>query len=179
MNEAKKEQLITEGAILLSKKEYEAYKSLISPCDSFRWWLRSPGNSDKNVMSVYGVDGSVDNRGCYVDRELGVRPALLIENLEFTNFGIGDKFIFGEHSFTIISKYYALCDDVIGKCAFKKDITVPNAVAYKTSDVKKYIDDWFENTKAINNVLLPIPSESGIFKDNDIVKEINEDEPEI
>lgn len=73
-----------------------------------------------------------------------VRPALKISNLALSNLSIKDKFIFSGKTFTVISKDYALCDESIGNCPFRKDWGAKDANVYEASDVKKFVDEWFD-----------------------------------
>ena len=75
----------------------------------------------------------------------GVRPALEIS--KSSGYKIGESVDFGGHSFTIISDTYALCDDMIGECAFRKDFKAKNSNEYEASDIKRYVEAWFEKVK--------------------------------
>ena len=134
------------GATLLSASEVKYLNKEILKADN-DWWLRSSGDNVSRVACVVGDIGYVCNSGTYATYSFGVRPVLQLENLGSSNYQIGESVYFGGHSFTIISDTYALCDDVIGKCAFCKDSKAENANEYETSDVKKFIDDWFEKAK--------------------------------
>lgn len=137
------------GATLLSKEEFKQYEDIIPRTDG-DWWLRSPGAFSEYACCVfdyggygryccYSYGGSVDRVG------VGVRPALIISNLD--NAKIGDKVEFEGKAFTVISPEYALCDTFIGKCIFRKDWKAEDANIYEASDVKKFVDDWFEKAK--------------------------------
>jgi len=130
---------ITE-ATLLSIEEYNQYKYLIS-CINGAWWLRSPG---LDFTSAPCVDSSHIFYE-YVDYELGVRPALKISN---SNLQIEDKFKFADHVFTVISEKYALCDNIIKKYNFRADWKVKDANNYELSDIKQYVDSWFNKALA-------------------------------
>ena len=135
----KQENLEISGATLLSVEEAEKLDSACLKADSL-WWLRSPGICFIFAACVDG--GSVSEDGLHVGRELAVRPALIISNLG--DFKVGDKFTVGEYAFTIISDEYALCDDIIGDSPFRENDKADNADDYEASDIKKYVDDWFE-----------------------------------
>ena len=138
---------ITE-ATLLSLKNYVRYKNLIPKHDCY-WWLKS---------SLYILDDYkrcstvVDNHGdlhlCNVAYDFGVSPALKISDLKSSDYQIGDKFEFGEHTFTIISDTLAQCNDIIGKCSFNRNRSLDNKTAtkYKNSDIKKIIDKWYDKS---------------------------------
>lgn len=134
------------GATLLSVEEAKQLdENTLKAKDN--WRLRSPGFYDYRAAFVYGVNGDVYDSGDGVDQSFGVRPALKINGLESSNLEIGDTITFGDHSFTIISDKYALCDDIIGEYPFRKDWRAKDANNYEASDIKKHIDDWFIQTK--------------------------------
>lgn len=128
-----------KGITLLSLAEYQELKSNISL--KHWWWLRSPGRSASNAAFMVGVYGDVHDYGYSVNGEFGVRPALILDS---SNLNVGDSFEFGNHTFTVISEKYALCDDAIGKHCFRKDWNAKDANNYEASDVKKYVEDWYE-----------------------------------
>ena len=131
------------GATLLSSEEYNNYKNRIPHLDK-NWWLRSPGYDDAlRAVCVFGDFGFVFNRGDIVYGELGVRPALQI-NLSSSNLSVGDEFVIGEHKFTVISESYAISNSDIGYYPFRKDSKADNANNYEVSDVKKFVDEWYE-----------------------------------
>lgn len=134
------------GATLLSVEEAKQLdKEILKASNS--WWLGSRGYNVNNAACVYGDNGYVDDIGNNVEYSFGVRPALIISNLESSSLKIGDSITFGDHDFTIISDKHALCDDIIGRCAFREDWKAKDANDYEASDVKKYVDDWFTRIK--------------------------------
>ena len=137
------------GATLLSVEEARQLdKEILKASDNW-WWLRSPSIYDKyynQAACVIGGDGCVYDDGL-VEISVGVRPALCISNLSSSDLKIGDKFTFGDRNFIIISDKYALCDEVIGRCAFRKDWEAKDANSYEASDVKVFVDQWFDRTK--------------------------------
>ncbi len=134
------------GVTLLSASEAKNLNKEILKADK-NWWLRSASDRDSIAACVYGDDGYVYRNGYYVHRSFGVRPALEISDLESSGYKIGESVYFGGHSFTIISDTYALCDDMIGECAFRKDSEAENANEYEASDIKRYVETWFEKVK--------------------------------
>lgn len=54
-------------------------------------------------------------------------------------YNLGDEFKFGGKWFKVISQDLAFCLESIGYCRFRKDYVADDA-----SDVKKFIDKWFE-----------------------------------
>jgi hypothetical protein len=141
-----------EGATLLTVEEAKELSKNISLAER-NWWLRSPGGFDDWAAFVFGDDGHVDDDGYFVYEEFGVRPALRISNLESSDLQVGDKFIFGGQSWTIISDDKALCDDVMGESVFCRDLCAKDANVYEASDVKKFVDDWYANAKNYTNEL--------------------------
>ena len=133
-----------QSATLLSVEEYEKYRKMIPPVKE-DWWLRSQGYYDTSAAFVHGVNGLVLSCGDLVLRRFGVRPALRILNPE--SLMPGDKFAFGGQTFTYLGEGLAICDDIVKKCAFRKDWGALDANNYEKSDVKAYVENWFEKAK--------------------------------
>ena len=134
------------GATLLSVEEAKNLDKEILKADK-DWWLRSPAHYANYATCVGGDSGCVYIAGSNVKGNFGVRPALKLSNLESSNLQIWDKFTFGNHDFTIISDCYALCNDCVGRCTFRKDSEAENANKYEASDIKGYVEAWFEKVK--------------------------------
>lgn len=113
------------------------------------WWLKSRGAGNDCVAGVYSC-GSVSYNGFFAYLENAVRPALMIQNLNFSIFEIGDKFRFGEKEFEIISDTRALCTESVGCCAFRKDCLAESANNYQASDLKKFLKAWYEKTVEVH-----------------------------
>ena len=111
-----------ESATLLSQEEYEKYEKMFSPAEE-AWWLHSRGYYA--LSAARANYGYVFADGYYISLELAVRPALQISNPESLN--PSEKFKFGEHTFTYLGEGLALCDDIVGKCAFREDREASNA----------------------------------------------------
>ena len=134
------------GATLLSVGEAKQLNGdMLKASDN--WWLRSAGYSDYVAACVNGVSGLVNDYGLFVFFSFGVRPALKITNLESSIYQIGDTLSFGDHSFTVISEKYALCDEIIEKRPFCADLNRTNN--YGASDIKVFVDNWFDRTKKL------------------------------
>ena len=138
-------ELDISGATLLTRDEASELPERLKRYDKL-WWLKSPGNYSCFVVCV--------RSGVYVNcnSEWGlitVRPALIISNFESSNLKIGDTFKFGDKEFEIISSDKAFCLSDIGQCAFRKDYKAPDANDYEKSDIKKYVDNWFEKVKEL------------------------------
>lgn len=134
------------GATLLTVEEAKKLPEGLRKYDGW-WWLQSRGYGCRYVKIVYN-EGDISDVGRIVDFDGGgVRPALIISNIESTNFKIGHTFLFGEKIFKIISKDRAFCLEDIGTCVFKKDWQASDANDYEKSDIKKYVDEWFEKSR--------------------------------
>lgn len=140
------EELEITVATLLSIDEAEKLPDRLREHYNW-WWLRSPGDYQGGAAYVYN-DGSFYNYGYRVNgSDCCVRPALRINNLESSNLKIGDSFIFGGEEFEIVSDDLAFCKGDIGDHCFREDWQAENANDYEKSDVKKFVDDWFERSK--------------------------------
>ena len=138
-------ELEITGITLLSKEEYEAHQDLICLKNDC-WWLRSPYSNDVNDAGFVDDYGYLDiyNVG---DSIVGVSPALQICNLESSNLEIGDKFKLKGYTWTVISENLAQCDGIIGYSPFRRDWKAKDANVYEKSDVKKYVEKWWEKTE--------------------------------
>lgn len=131
------------GATLLSIEEAKGLPDHLRTHTNW-WWLRSPGDNSSDAASV-GGDGSVDYTYSLVSISLGaVRPALRIKNFESSDLKIGDFIIFDGKEFEIVSGNLAFCKTDIGEHCFQEDWDADDANDYEKSDVKKFIDNWFE-----------------------------------
>ena len=133
------------GATLLTVDEVKALPVSVRRATS-SWWLRSATNFIDFAAFVDGEDGDVDAIGIPVSSEYGVRPALQF-NLKSSNLKTGDKFKALGYVWDVISENKALCADVIGYSAFREDWQSESANDYEKSDIKKYVDNWFESVK--------------------------------
>ena len=146
-------ELEIAGATLLSVEEAE---NLLTDNDrkyTHWWWLRSPGAYRFDAATV-NLAGFVSRNGFSVDLSNdSVRPALIIKNLDSSSFKIGDTFKIQDYEFKIISKNLAwLYEQDIGCCEFRKRWNAPDANNYAKSDIKKYVDEWFENEVKNNEI---------------------------
>lgn len=139
--------LDVQGITLLSIEEYKKHKRHITPIDCV-WWLRSPGC--RSWLAAYvGSSGIVNSNGDDVDRDLiAVRPALQVANPKSASLKIGDKFCLFGYEWTVISKELALCDEVVGKHAFREDWQAEDANDYEQSDVKRFLEEWLDRKRA-------------------------------
>ena len=110
------------------------------------WWLRSPSTKYFHSAACVEYDGCINRVGTIVcDDDIAVRPILRLANLNDTNLKVGDKFIFKDKTFQIISEDMAFCLEDIGTSCFNKDYEAIDANDYEKSDVKKYINLWFNS----------------------------------
>lgn len=137
--------LIT-GATLLSVEEAEKLPRRMRQ-DIGRWWLREPGTYPSRVTaSIVDQTGAANISGAGVtDARIKVRPALQLANLESSGLMVGDRFRFGDEKFEVISDDIAFCVGYIGRHAFRDDWEADNARFYEASDVKRYVERWFNN----------------------------------
>lgn len=142
-----------KGITLLSKEEYEENREKIRRMkyDRCCWWLRSRGCSKEFVDYVNEFYGSVHDdafvyRGRYGvdDWHFVVRPALILKNLNSSDFKIGNRFRLFDFNWTIISNGYALCDTAIGAVPFRRDVEAKDANVYEASDMKKFLEEWWD-----------------------------------
>lgn len=132
-------QIEIDKITLLSVDEYKANRYLISNIPSW-WWLRTPGTN----IDYPGVEQIINGWtfAGYVSHIEGVRPVLRIKNPESAFLKIGVKFRLADYTWTMLGDGLALCDDIIGECAFRKDWKATDANDYEKSDVKKYLEQW-------------------------------------
>lgn len=145
-----KEQLDIVGATLLSIKEAEKLPLELRKYANW-WWLRSPGKDSDFAASVNTLGTVLYNGDAISSSRDAVRPALQIKNMQPSNLQIGDIFEFGGKIFKIISDNLAFCLTDIGMCEFRKDWKAENANDYENSDVKKYVDEWFNQSVQEND----------------------------
>lgn len=128
------------GITLLSIDEYGKMIDVIPPIHEF-WWLRSPGLLHDDAANV-DISGAVSRLGRNVRRsDYCVRPALILDS----NLEIGDKFKLKNFVWTVISERYAICNTVIGQHCFREDWKAEDANDYEKSDVKKYLERWWND----------------------------------
>lgn len=104
------------------------------------WWLRSPGNGSLIAAGVNYL-GFVYRNGNYVDYTHGVRP-LLITNLKSENLKLYDIYKIFDIEWYYIGDGNFLSKDILFESPF--DV---NSNDYETSELKKRLDDWFNELK--------------------------------
>lgn len=145
--------LKVEGITLLTIEEYEKAKEHIPRMVEW-WWLRSPGYGKFHVANVLR-NGSVRMDGHIIDNaDGGIRPALLISNLDSFNLEPGDKILkYLGYDWTVISNDKILCDIGVGRYCFREDSDAKEANNYEKSDVKAWLENWAKERGIINAVL--------------------------
>ena len=135
-----------EGITLLSVEESQKLSKDILHCESDDWWLRSPGNSDDKAAVVRGLDDCVDQDGCSVDDEYGVRPALRVHPFHSNPYGvrIGDTIRLFGYKWTVISDTLLLCNDLVDDIPFRKNGKAEDTNDYEKSDIKKWLENWYK-----------------------------------
>lgn len=133
------------GATILSIEEAEKLPIKLRKYDRW-WWLRSPGRSSCFAACVLSGGSVSDNGNGVSNRFAAVRPALQIKNLNSTTLKIGDIFEFGGKTFKIISDKLAFCLTDIGEHCFRGDGRARGANNYEKSDIKKFVDEWFNQS---------------------------------
>ena len=148
-------ELEIKGITLLSKDEYRRYMKNI-PHLKEPWWLRSPHYdpiySDNYHADFVYEEGNLSVYGADVSEIKTIRPALKIYT-DFSKLKIGDVFEFKSKLWTIISGDLAICNTYISTYYFRRDYKAENANIYEASDIKKYIEDWFNNEEKNMNKL--------------------------
>lgn len=137
-------ELEITGATLLFPDEAEEFLLEEDRCYDDWWWLRSYGY-DGSFAAYVDEFGDIHCEGTQVDEYGGcaVRPALKIKNLETSGLSVGDIFEMKGYEFKIISENLAwMYNQNIGNGFFNKDYRKGND--YENSDIKKYVDCWYE-----------------------------------
>ena len=105
-----------------------------------------------------GGDGYVLSSS-YAQDLVGVRPIVEIEpNCDIV---VCDRFVFGGHTFTMVTNNIALCDDNISVVTYMDEKKIDKMkgcyddgknISYKFSDVKKCVDEWFSESLKKENM---------------------------
>lgn len=139
------------AATLLSPEDYKFGKNreIIRNVDD-DWWLRESDLDGVDAMVAFSHGSAYGDCGG-VTREYGVRPVLELSAV-LTDIHSGDRFEFGEHTYTVLQGHsagnmIALCDDIIAHKAFRLDGNAFAVGDYGVSDVKVFLDEWFMNQK--------------------------------
>lgn len=126
---------------LLSKEEYERFKSII-PLYSGWWWLRSPGDDSRSAANV-DCGGSVNNFGYYYCNDINaVRPALRIRNLESSDLEIGKRFVEYDFPWVYLGDGLAIAEVPIARRRFDAKNN-----GYETSEIRQFLLDWLDERR--------------------------------
>lgn len=135
---------------LLSREEFEKYKSIM-PDLKKHWWLRSPGGNLNYTMYVFPTGSCHIERcccpaGCNVtEKGLGVRPALHLSISSSSNLQPGDKLQLFNQDWTVLdvktNQIYVLADDIIIKKPFHHRSC---ACSWGMSSLKIWLENWLE-----------------------------------
>ena len=155
-------EFVIEKTKLLSLEEFEMYRDNIPELNTM-WWLRT--SAGKHAAVCIATD-NVDVH--HADIECAIRPALQLSGL--SDCKIGDNFEFKGHTWTVISDDCALCDEAIGRHPFRRDWRAADSNAYEVSDVKKYIEDWYNELECHYN------KENGLIETEEIPAELENDD---
>ena len=140
------EKLHFDSATLLSVEEV---KELLSDEDRayYEWWWTRTVGTDNHCVADISVYGNIYTKGNRpdLDYSIVVRPVLIISGLKESGFGIGDTFKFDGKIFKIISENLAFCTEDIGHHQFNNDFKAEDANIYDNSEVRRFVDEWFEN----------------------------------
>ena len=146
------------GATILSVDEFDELvpddlKALPFPsriCSDTRCWLGTSGKDGSRSVAFVDTDGTVNERGVDIAECLAVRPALKLS--KDTDLVLGDRFLFGNMEFCVISSDYALCDSEICNEQFIAYVYLPDLSGdnmyarvsnnYEDSFVKASVDNW-------------------------------------
>lgn len=141
-----------EGIKIYEAALLSGYEAMKTPVEIRKYknnyWLREAGAHPYYSMFVY-EDGLVGFLGIYTSYDkFYVRPSLIISDVEESGLSIGDKFVFGGKTFQIIYDTIAFCLEDIGRSCFRRDYKAEFANEYEKSDIKKFVDGWFNKAKA-------------------------------
>ena len=167
LKEDYEKQLKVEDITLLSTEEAEKLPKDILKFSNY-WWLRSPGRWQDSVTLV-SIDGGFGDYGLIIDKsDFGVRPALIVSNLNSLNLNLYDKIEFYGVKWIKISGNMLLCNDTTfgNHCFDPSDYWNWNApqYTYENSDIYKYIHDKWKEIK--KSAYTPVPnSVYDFFKD--------------
>lgn len=131
--------LCITGITLLSYNEFRQAHHYIPQTGHKLWWLRDVVSEYPNLIQC----GDYNAHDVPNNKSIGIRPALKIPNVYQCHLKSGDKFDFAGHVWTVVPGKLALCDDFIGYGCFRKDWRAIDSNEYEASDVKKYIENWF------------------------------------
>lgn len=138
------DDITIKSAGLLSKLQAEACLSKEDRNYNSKWCLCTPGCCARYISYIDRY-GDIRADGDYTIGKYALRPSLNID-ISNTSFKVGDIFIFGGEEFKILAPNVAWMHKAdIGEFTFRSDWQATDANIYEASDVKKIINEWFDN----------------------------------
>lgn len=151
------------GATILSVQEV-ALSAIRSICVN-SWWLKTDNISDVPAACC-DCEGAVDyiEQNDFLSDICGVRPVLTFEG---SGVETGDRFIFGCYEFEVYTEGRAICCTDIGASQYTDDYNRFDAMDYESSDIKKFVDKWYDIASSGKPLVLKVllVSENGTQKD--------------
>lgn len=154
------------GATIPSVQEVTPYSLDVRAIPANYWWLKS--DDFRNVpVACCDREGYVDyiENNDFLSDIWNVRPVLTFEN---SNMQKGDRFVFGCYEFAVYTEGRAICCTDIGASQYTDDYTRSDAMDYESSDIKKFVDKWYDLATSGKPLALKIY----IVSENDTKKDI-------
>lgn len=132
----KSDGIKSDYATLLTQEQYNKYKSLLHkhPLD-FTGWLKDGNSPDIGKFDIK-----------LLAYPLAVQPVIHLSSVG--ELKQGDTFEYGGVDFVLLGNDFAISVSPIGKSEFRKEFDNDvDAKDYEKSDVKKFVDNWFNKIK--------------------------------
>ena len=126
----------SDYATLLTQEQYNKYKSLLHkhPLD-FTGWLKDGNSPDIGKFDIK-----------LLAYPLAVQPVIHLSSVG--DLKQGETFEYGGEDFVLLDNDFAISVSPIGKSEFRKEFdNEADAKDYEKSDVKKFVDAWFNKIK--------------------------------
>lgn len=134
-------RITVEELTLLTAEEFRTGQKYIKPVDGKWWWLKTPGNTQYDVMCV-DLNGDVYANGMSINNPLNyVRPAMYFRTEGLLN--PGETFVFGGYDWTVIAPGLALSDTLFCRMSYRRDTRTAYTNKYSTSDIRAFLDEQF------------------------------------
>lgn len=148
------------GIRLISRKECEECRDFVPKTPGMTWWL-----STTSFIHEFYCGFVQDDNPYYLSPSdyRGVRPALIYETISDKKLRKTEKINAADYSWTVIADGLALCDEFIGATYFRKDVTAEDYYRYDKSDVKKWLEKWFDKNIELNIKQLYLKTDKGYF----------------
>ena len=140
--------VIVDEATLLTKNQYLENLDLIGVRKPW-FWLKDASKEASGLVAAVYYGAIVDFYD--VDYVFSVIPCLILND---STLPLGTKITYAGEIFTVLRNRIAFCDKAIAKMPFNRDYLALKPNDYLSSDVKLWIDKWFDlngNTAATNN----------------------------